>query len=369
MADKQDAGYAAPAESNAVDGDGNLTVEQIAGRLLSESQEAVGTSDEGEADSAEQATNEFAETGADGDAEVSDATEDPADDSNSHDGEAEDEDDVLSESDDLSDAGRKKLVKRVNKLTKRAKDAEEELQRRDEQLQSLQERLEKIERGEEKPDERPATFTDRVQQASTLEQLEQMQKTARETIKWARRHMDEPEVEVNGTTLERDDVLRMLEEAEDVLQDTIPKRANYLMQRQQVEQNTLKEFPAWGDREHPDYKLLHQVWNDPTAKSMFHTQPNGRYLASVFVEGLKVLEGKQAKPAGTDKPKEQQAQPRKQQAVAPRVPGVDEGVAPSMSSQSLSDVEKRIQAKDSLSFDDLVAIETARNKARATKKG
>lgn len=320
------------------------------GMFLRESEEAPAeVSEEPDPDAEEQATTAQEEEETDSD-EAESEEEEPDE------GEP-DEDDVLSE---LKPNAAKRARKRIDKLTARTKEAEERLQQREQEFQQLQQRLETLERGgQESKEQPPARFIEQVEKAESPEQLTQLMETARMARDWVDDNIDEGEVELNGVTYDRDQMKAIRRDAKDVLEKGIPQRAQYLQQRQQFEQSAVKDFPAWKDTDHPDHKLLQEIWNDPVAQETFRKMPNGRYLASVFAEGLKVIRNKGKK----ETQEKEEPKPKKKQAVAPKVPGVDDNYAPSETASD-SDYERAFQEKTSLSQEDLVAYFARKERAK-----
>lgn len=357
MAETVEAGHAPPANEVGVGVEGNIDLGELAGHFLQgeQSPEAAEASEGGDATSDERVTSDVVETtGDDTDAvfepeEGVEAGQDSTDTDESDDG----DDDVLS--DDLSEAGKTKLVKRVNKLTARAKSAEEKLEA---EREAFQKQIDELKEQVSQPTEKKQadTWSERVAQAETPQELLQMQQVARETKKWVRAHQHEEFSKLGEQELDQEQKAAMLNEAEDMLEQEIPARAQYLQQREIVEQNTVKDFPAWRDTKHPDHQLLHRIWNDPVSKGMFQGQPNGRYLASIFAKGIRALEAEgQAQAA----PPAEEKAPAKKQVVAPKVPGMDGGNPPVPGNRS-NELEKRILSKGNVSTDDFVALLAAK---------
>lgn len=340
----------APAGNGVESNEGNLTHHEMMGMFL---QEAEAT-DEVSADAPEgdeQATAPEGEEPDSGTEEVEAEESDPEPE------EGEDDDDVLSE---LKPNAAKRARKRIDKLTARAKEAEERLQQREQEFQQMQERLAKLEQGDQQQERQQMRFVERAKSAEDPAELQEIYNTAIATRDWVDDHIDDDTPELNGQEIDRDTMKAMRKEAREIIERVIPERTNYIRQREQFDQNTYRDFPAWRDPQNPDYKLLQDVWSDPLAKDTFHKMPNGRYLASVFVEGLKAMQnrGKKEK-SEAETPKQQ---PRKQQ-IAPRVPGSDDGYSPSPGQQG-SDFEKQFQQKETLSQEDLVAYFASKERAK-----
>lgn len=269
----------------------------------------------------------------------------------------DEEEDVLSE---LKPNAAKRARKRIDKLTARAKEAEEKLAEQSRKLEEMQSKLQAPQQ-----EQRFSSFSEKVSSAQTIQELETALETARATKRWVRNNEDAEEVEINGVKLTYDQRKQMLSEAEDVIESVIPKRVSFLQQKQVAEQNAFRDFPAWTDRENPDHERINKLWNDPMAKQLFHNLPNGRYLAGVFMEGLKSLEGRgksnQAKENTVQKPAQ------KRQPVAPNAPGMDSDYSPSPSNAD-TDFNKRFKDKGQISDDDLVAyfadLERAKSRNR-----
>lgn len=358
MADQDTGTVDAPVvqeESSGVEVQGNISLGELAGMLVqteeSETPESVST--EGE-ETVGEATETESETEVDSEADGESTEEAPE-------GVTQEDEDVLSQ---LSPKAADKARKRINKLTREKKDADEareaEQLQHQQELETLTQRLEAIEKGKQKEETSNAAFSEQVKQAETYEDLQSLHKVAQETRDWCRRNQHRTSATLgkdeNGDprVLDSEEIANMLIESEKLMEQDIPKRAQFLQVRQNAAQNTLRDFPAWNDKSNPDHQRLLTLWNDDTGKAMFHGQPNGPYLAAVMLEGLKVLEAR-SKPA-EEKPVATEEKPvvatPKQPAVAPRVPGVDGANVPKAID---NDSERQFQKKTSVSTEDLVA--------------
>lgn len=361
MADKEAAVADAPATGEGVapqpgvDETGNMTGEALAGIFLSEmTREETEVSEEGEGESAEQATNDESETEADSSEEThaqesDDETDDQSDES--------EDDDVLNQ---LHPNAAKKARKRIDKLTREAREAQE-------RAAALEERLQRLEQTQQPEEPKGNSFADRVEQAGTVEQLNKLYQSARETKQWARRVLAEDKfdydgnIEVGDQKYSKVQIANALNEAEEAIETVLPQRFQHLQMRQQADQNAMNDFPAWKDPSHPDREMLEGVWRNA---QHLHNVPNGRYLAGLIVEGIKARQAA-AKPA-EEKPKPE-SKPREQK-IAPKVPGGETGYSPPPANEA-SDMNKRMNEKDSLSQDDFVALLAAKERERANKKG
>lgn len=362
MADEVQAAGAPAAEAQALKGvgseRGNMSLDEVAGEFL-----RAMTQETADEPAQEEVQAEGEPEGLEGQQEPEGETDDSNDTPDEETDHADaDEDDVLSQ---LKPSAAKKAKKRIDKLTARAKEAEEKAVKQEGMLRELQDKLaaREAEPKEGKQDKPAGTFTDRVSKAENAEQLQALYETAKQARKWARENLHEEEVEVSGQVLMRRDITRILNEAEEAIESQIPQQFRKVQVRQQAEQNAYKDFPAWRDESHDDHKRLQEIWGDKEqAGAMLRSMPNGRYLAGVFLEGMKVLEKRNA-----PKKEEAKAEPKKQ-VIAPKVPGVSSGVAPSSEAKASTSVEERLKGKGNLTQDDLVALfaekERARNKQR-----
>jgi len=339
---------------------GNLSGENLAGILLKELEtvpEETEVSEEGEGTTEEQATDDEPETDTDS-AEETHADEDEGDD-------PED----LSEDDlrQLKPKAAEKARKRIDKLTARAKEAEE-------RAQALENRLARLEQGQQESDQPTGnSFAERVQQANAPDQLQKLYETARDTKKWARKVLAEDQfdydgnIEVEGQKYSKAQIANALNEAEDAIETALPQRFQYLRSRMEADQNAVREFPAWQDQSHPDHKMLVQAYTQSPIASYLQQMPNGRYVAGLVVEGIKAKQAAQKPAESPATPPKAESKPREQK-IAPKVPGGDDGYSPAPKSDS-QDIQKRMTQKDSLSNDDLVAILAAQETAKRKQKG
>jgi hypothetical protein len=328
---------------------GNISLDELSGSFAA----AMRKAEEPEAEpEGEQVSDE-----GEGEEQVEQPDAEPETEEDSEPGHDED-DDVLRE---LQPHAAKKARKRIDKLTARAKEAEEKLQDADSRFQQLQERLQKLESGERQEQSQPATFTDRVKSVDSAEELQQLYETARQARKWARENLHEDSVEVNGQILDRHQITRILNEAEEAIETAIPSRFQYIQTRKQVEQNAIRDFPAWKDEKHPDHGKLKAVWEDKTAGQVLRTLPNGRYITGLIVEGLNAMEARRAAAEKGEAPKKKAA------PIAPRVPSVGDSVASSPQSSQSQSIEDKFKGKV-LTNDDLVAVFAEKERARSKQK-
>jgi hypothetical protein len=334
---------------------GNMTLAEVAGEFMRASQETVeptgeevpaegdGEAVDGQPD-AEPETDGGSESDPEPESEESDESE---------------EDDVLSQ---LKPNAAKKAKKRIDKLTARAKEAEERLAERERVLTEMQQRLQALEQGGERKQEQTkeqGTFSQKVKTADTHDKLQQLYETAKQARKWAREHLYDEEVVVGEQVLDRREVTRILNEAEEAIETYIPQQAKSLQMRTEAEQNAMKDFPAWGDEKSPDHARLKAIYDDREAGAIIKALPNGKYLAGVFLEGLKALESRKKQP-------EEKKEAPKKQPVAPRVPSVGDGVSPSPK-QPAQGIDSRFSDRN-LTHDDMVALFAEKERARSKQR-
>lgn len=345
MAEKEQGGFAPPSDSEGVVGDGNLSVEDIQGMFT----EAADVSEPGE--SSETDTGE--ETGEDselaglgeegGESGEPDDSENPPDDP---------DDDVLS---DLKPKAAEKARKRIDTLTKRAKTAEEQLEAQRYEFDRQIEELRATRAAESrKVTQQSLSLRDKIESAETPEELSGFIEEAKTLKRFARENQTKDYVELGDRELTGENVRALLNEVEDILEETVPRRFNYIRSRHQSEQLAQQQFPAWGDRQHPDHALLTGIWDTTEVGKVLKKVPQGRYAAGVMAIGIRALEAmeqqRQAQQQG-GKQAQTQAAPRKATAVAQRVPGMD-SASPAPTGKS----ERRIPKAGAISLDELSAF-------------
>jgi len=360
MADEAKAADAPVAEqTESVVDEGNLAFAEIQGRFAQALQEqeagnAENVSEEGEGESAEQATHEEPETEPDReDSELESESEEQSD----------DDDDVLSE---LKPSAANRARKRIDKLTARAKEAEEK-------YAALEAKLQKLESGEQAKANETLPFVDRVEKANTFDELQQMREIAQQTYDWADDHIDEMSVEVNGVEYDRDQIKAMRKEARNVMEKVIPTRARTLQTQFQTQQAVLNKYPAWKDTEHPDHQPLMKYWQTMGELGL-QDNPYAMVFASRLVDADKWEAAQQKsgkKTASAPGTEQEQERPRRQRETPPNLPTADDTAPPSSSNagDEVSQIEKQFSGKTSLSQEDVVAYFAAKERSKSNRKG
>lgn len=335
--------------------EGNLAFGEIQGRFAQAFEEAQGeaeVSEEGEGDSAEQATNEEPETESDSEDEELASDE-----------ESDDDDDVLSE---LKPSAAKRARKRIDKLTARAKEAEEK-------SLALESRLQRLESGGAQPQQQQdLTFTNKVEKAQTFDELKQLQEVARQTYEWADDNSDEHSVELNGTEYTRDQIKQLKKEARNVMERVIPSRAQKLKTQYETQQAVLQRYPAWQDKDHADHPALMENWSTIVQLGL-QDHPYAMAFASRLLDAkkydqLRAKQGNQGTQASTET---EQPKPARKRDTPPSLPTADDTVAPSSSNSGdeVSKIEQLNAGKTSLSQEDMVAYFAAKERAKRNRKG
>ena len=280
-------------------GEGNLTMAELASSLMQKRQSEDTETTEEESEPVAQSTEE--EESEDQSAEELDeseeeSTEPPVQPS-----------DVLSkfkdlDLDSLSEEESKELAKHLNasaikrfgKLTaqKKALLAEN---------QELQQQVEQA----PVPTEQPAFLKDNaLHNVSDVNALTKEVENLNTLIEWADEGM-ENEVEYDDAgneyvvkdadkTYTKADLRRIKANAKKILRKDAPAREAWIKERQASDQQAVQTFDFLSDGESEDYKVFMQVKQSPLYKPLVDHLPNSNFALGLMVEGLKAVKAKQA---------------------------------------------------------------------------
>jgi hypothetical protein len=189
----------------------------------------------------------------------------------------------------------------------------------------LEERLQKLEKGDKPDPAAPADVFGLVRTAEDPQVLQNAAEQARQVRGWARRQLAEDnfeeDVESGERVLKTDDgqsytrkqVAALQERAEQLLEQEIPQRWQYLQQaahrekaREEIDRNAMETFPEWKDPQSEGGKWMQAIYNDPTYEPLKRQLPNFRYIVGLLWEGQKAVQGRQKSASG--KPALSQAQ-------------------------------------------------------------
>jgi hypothetical protein len=287
------------AENSLTQGEGNLTMAELASSLMQKRQteETETTTEEESEPVAEQPTEE--EESEDQSAEAPDESEEsepPVQPS-----------DVLSkfkdlDLDSLSEEESKELAKHLNasaikrfgKLTaqKHALLAEN---------QELQQQVEQA----PVPAEQPAFLKDNaLHNVTDVNALTKEVENLNTLIEWADEGMEnEVEYDDSGNeyvvkdgdkTYTKADLRRIKANAKKILRKDAPARQAWIKERQQSDQQAVQTFDFLSDGESEDYKMFMQVKASPLYKPLVEHLPNSNFALGLMVEGLKAVKARQA---------------------------------------------------------------------------
>lgn len=286
------------AENSLTQGEGNLTMAELASSLMQKRQteETETTTEEESEPVAEQPTEE--EEPSEQSAEAPDESEEselPVQPS-----------DVLSkfnvDLDSLSEEETKNLAKQLNasaikrfgKLTaqKNALLAEN---------QELQQQVEQA----PVPAEQPAFLKDNaLHNVTDVNALTKEVENLNTLIEWADEGM-ENEVEYDDAgneyvvkdgdkTYTKADLRRIKANAKKILRKDAPARQAWIKERQSSDQQAVQTFDFLSDGESEDYKMFMQVKASPLYKPLVEHLPNSNFALGLMVEGLKAVKARQA---------------------------------------------------------------------------
>jgi len=287
------------AENSLTQGEGNLTMAELASSLMQKRQteETETTTEEESEPVAEQPTEEE---------EPSEQSAEEPDESEESEPPVQPSENVLSkfnvDLDSLSEEETKNLAKQLNasaikrfgKLTaqKNALLAEN---------QELQQQVEQA----PVPAEQPAFLKDNaLHNVSDVNALTKEVENLNTLIEWADEGM-ENEVEYDDAgneyvvkdaekTYTKADLRRIKANAKKILRKDAPAREAWIKERQASDQQAVQTFDFLSDGESDDYKMFMQVKQSPLYKPLVDHLPNSNFALGLMVEGLKAVKAKQA---------------------------------------------------------------------------
>ena len=288
------------ADSLLTQGEGNLTMAELASSLMQKRQgEEVETTEE-ESEPVEEATEEEESEEQSVEPDESEESEPPVQSSEN----------VLSQKfdidlDTLSEEEAKHLAKQLNasaikrfgKLTaqKAALLVEnQELQAQVEQAPT--------------PAETPAFLKDNaLHNVSDEVALQKEVENLSTLIEWADEGMEnEAEYDDAGNeyvvkdadkTYTKADLRRIKANAKKILRKDAPARQAWIKERQASDEQAIKTFNFLSDGESEDYKMFMQVKASPLYKPLVEHLPNSNFALGLMVEGLKAVKARQANPS------------------------------------------------------------------------
>ena len=155
------------------------------------------------------------------------------------------------------------------------------------------------------------------------------QQTAKEAKRWAQEMLDRDDIDqgvnVGGKTYTKQELKSVVRNADRMIEDYVPARAQYLQTRFQVETQVRETFgaePWMQDKGSEGYQLYQQLLKDPDIVR----RPNGSWTAAVQVQGL--LEVQKRKRASGQPVTPLPVTPTKQKAPASQVAGGQAGPIP-----------------------------------------
>ncbi len=236
------------------------------------------------------------------------------------DSEEESDDDELDDS--QSPKGLQKALKRINQLTARAKGAEEEVASLKAQVESLKSQPAQTPQPQEKTT---------LENVSNMADLETLRKEAVAAKKFALANIGKDYVEVDGTEYSDSDIRNILTEAEDYITEKIPQRAQFLQQKQNWVEDTIRTFPWSQKGEGEEWQLFQSIRQAEQYKKLLDQIPNGDFVAATLVEGINSIKARQSKA---------QAKPRSKAKTPPLIDPAD-AVAPPAEDKKVRQEKKK----------------------------
>ena len=200
--------------------------------------------------------------------------------------------------------------------------------------------------------------------------LAKQQQDAKEAKRWAQEMLDRDDIDkgvaVGDKTYTKAQLKQAVRNAERMIEDLIPARAQYLQQRQQADKATVETFGAlewFQDRTSEGYQAYQQILRDPIIAG----RPNASYLAAIQTQGL--LDIQRRKQAAGEPAK----LPAKLKASPSQLGGAGSGPATSRvgsDTRAVAELQKemeRLKGKKGITGRDAQAYLQRMEQARATR--
>lgn len=210
----------------------------------------------------------------------------------------EGEDDVLSQKSQIDPKTKDRIQKRIDREVGKRKALETRNAEMESRLAQLEQEIQA--RTSEVPPPAPSSsggFDPVVANINDPAALQNLQKQAKEAIRWAEEQLDRDDVDwtqgltVGKDTYDRKALKAVVRTAKVTLEDHIPARAQFLAQRDQTRQLAYQEFPFLKDRSTPEYQMAQQALR---ANPWLANLPNADWILGVQIKGLKAMEAEKA---------------------------------------------------------------------------
>jgi hypothetical protein len=190
------------------------------------------------------------------------------------------------ESDGLDDKTQQSINKRIGKLTSQKKKAEEAKQEYQSQLENAQEENRKLQEQLDKQGTERLQANDPLASVMTKKELGEQRKQYKDWQRWARRNPQGGEFEFPDGKSEHynaEQSENILNYAEDMLEEHIPKREDWLQNHSKLDGLASQHFPAWKQTSTDVYAQYQEILREMPELKRF---PNYKQLVGVFHRGL-----------------------------------------------------------------------------------
>jgi hypothetical protein len=284
-------------QPSAVNDADNVTLEGL-GAMLKERQaqsETGEVQEQTEPDVSEEPENEVLEENSEGAEEspIEEADDEP-------DAQDADEGEEAEESEDRTQAA---INKRIGKLTSQKKLAEEQRREVETRLSKVEQENSKLQELLDKQGTDRLAASDPLAGVMTQRELTNQTKQFRAMKRWATRNPDGGEYELpDGKTVEydSDQAEQLLNYAEDMLDEEIPRREQWLADHSKMDGMVSNHFPAWNESSSDQYAQYQDILRQMPELKRF---PNYKQLVGVFYKGLEVYNQELTADAPPSKPK------------------------------------------------------------------
>lgn len=258
-----------------------------------------------------------------------------------------------------------KINKRIGKEVAKKKALEERLTALEAELAQAR---------EAKPEEAPApvlaaTPDNPLADVSDLQTLQAKHKEAKDVFRQVSELLEDnpnaEEIEVDGQMVSRKALREAKRNAQRVVEDFIPQRAQFLQERQKYETAAKAKFSWLNDKNSPDYHLAQQIRK---ATPWIDNLPNAPLALAVHVLGIRALEKMEAEsaaPKKTEAPKAKAPASQAASVAAAAKPRVANDTA--QKRQVAQEIESIKSSKHNLTQKDFAALMAKSKQLKTTR--
>ena len=260
------------------------------------------------------------------------------------------DDDVLSHKSPLDHNLKDRIQKRIDKEVKKTKDLEREIEALRQRLTETQPTT-PLEQQTSVPIVPLPVGAPPLANVADVNQLLQLQQQAKEAVRWAEEQLDRDDIEsgvqVGDRVFSKHDLKTIMRNAKVKIEDEIPQRYNFLVQKNQFQQQAYQQFPFLKDKSTPEYYEAQQAYRQyPWLQNL----PNADMIIGVQIEGMKALkERAESKAKLAKEPVKPRTKPPGDQTPSPASMSESRSPAISPAKKALEAERAKIMSKKGIS--------------------